>query len=995
MHYLDWNNLIANHLFKSSRKGQEVFLCLSEDEIVKAASEAADAPGALLVVQRLGSMNRADILASFWLALRRGPMFWGAPLPDGQQSFVMGDNATDRITRPAPRNPAEFAKYAWQDWRKAQFSTTMPGARLVKYQERKMRIEAPLHLLYLLSFTFSLGSVGVEDSNKYYDAWNKFFLLSTRNLISNNAKLSTSTLRGLGEGVWAEMWNEIAKWSQDDLAGERGVLVVRQFANPNWKYVGIPLSQCLLPPVCLRRLDRQFYKHGFTAQAASRLSSDALKACLLDVGNVLPNRTRDILTSTSHLEVREAVIEQVRGRLKLYNGLVSEEKQEESNGKNRTYTGQVLAAAIGELFLFAKPGFGTPAFYHRLHPRAEAEAELSLNYEGVHYPCKVGAAWSARIDNVPLRVGALVLEDRARHWKAVANFETIQFFALASDIVGLPDYIAVDEPQLGELLVICQLAHADVLRAWLTQCGKIAQERFLTAGPVTGCWYAKVLVERLCVVPHNLPVYIKAEKNIEQIGGLRIERGDYLADAMPLFRVSSSLSLAKLRVVYPSDSTKQPLLPVAEKPNLWALPFTLRADEPFYVETDDSLVASRPLRAVRALLPANEKCPDVYRGVLLEQCAKPDKSACFVNGLSIEAPEERRQEVLRRYKVLYNHYFTGTSTKDYTLSTAKLVPAAFAEADKILYLLSARGKLERESFREVFGSLQPEAGDEWRYAMRWYGQLGHAAYQYERGRDVLTVLPSTLSLLPGAGSSGSRFLLTGTRLPGMLVELAQWKPGAIRVYTVRQHASNQNLLLPDAAIIEGNPVEIQRLAEAFKLRFQNWMPTTAQWLLLGGTLPQYQASMKAVDIGTLPPPDAPHRYFDPETIKMLGVQVALGNALPYCKHKGALVEYEMRRGQERFRLWLDGIAYMVEPAWGRYIVLQRHRKQALEVRGEKLLVPATAPLPGGIGLAASLLDGLVPDIQRINGRRYNEYPATAYALLKNELRILLEQEPIG
>ena len=72
---------------------------------------------------------------------------------------------------------------------------------------------------------------------------------------------------------------------------------------------------------------------------------------------------------------------------------------------------------------------------------------------------------------------------------------------------------------------------------------------------------------------------LKAEKNIEQIGGLRIERGDYLADAMPLFRVSSSLSLAKLRVVYPSDSIKQPLLPVAEKPNLWALPLTLRADE--------------------------------------------------------------------------------------------------------------------------------------------------------------------------------------------------------------------------------------------------------------------------------------------------------------------------------------------------------------------------------------------------------------------------------
>jgi hypothetical protein len=995
MHYLDWNNLIANYLFKNSRRGQEVFLCLSEDEIVKAAGEAADSPSAPLKVQRLGSMSRADVLASFWLALRRGPMFWGVPLPDGQQSFIMGDDITDWTIRPAPRNPAEFAKCTWQDWRKAQLSTVIPGARLVKYQGSRMRIDAPLHLLYLLSFTFPLGSVGVEDSNKYYDVWNKFFLAPTRNVISNNAKLSTSVLRGLGTGVWAEMWDEIAKWSQDDLAGERGILVVRQFANPNWKYVGIPLSQCLLPPVCLRRLDSQFYKCGFTAQAASRISANALKACLLDVGAILPGRTRDILTGTTYPEVRDAVIEQVRGRLRLYNGLVRVEKGDVQVSKSRPLSGEVLAAAIGELVLFAKIGFGKPTFYHRLQPKSEAEATLDLVYNGTHYPCEVGAAWSARMDNVPIQISDVVLEDKLRHWKAVAHLQEVQFFVIASDLVGLPDYMAVDEPELGEMLVLCQSSYIDKLRQWLVKCGNILQEMPVVVSGASGYWYAKIRLERLSIVPQGLPISIKAEKSIEPVGGLLVKRGDYLADAMPLFKSSNSLSQVELRVSYSVDSSKHPLTQVPDKPGFWKLPIDLRLDESFVVETNDSMVTSRQFRALRALLPTMGQCPDVYRGLLLEDCPEQDKATDFVNGLSIEVSDSEKAQASQRYKIIYNHYFNGSSTKDTTSASSKILPIAFTEADRILYLLSARGKLDRENFREVFGSLSPEAGSEWRYAMRWYGQLGHAAYQYERGRDILTVLPPTLSLLPGRGDGGSRFLLTGMRLPGMVAELALFKPNNVGVYSVRQHASNEHYLLPDAVILEGATTEIQGVAKELGFRFQTWMPTTAQWMLLGGRLSHYKASMVKADINSLPPPEFPHRYFDPELVAMKPVQIEPGGVLPYCRNKGALVEYDMRRGQERFRLWLDGIPYMVEPAWGRYIVLERHKRRALQVRGNKLLVPASAQLPGGIGLATSLLDGLVPDLQRIDGRLYHEYPATAQAMLRNELRELLSQEPVN
>ncbi|WP_162549834.1 hypothetical protein [Hymenobacter nivis] len=995
MHYIEWNNIVANYLFKPSRKGQEVFLCISEDDLVKAVIIAADNLTASQSLRLLAPMSREEVLADFWRALKRGPMFWGTPLTDGQQSFFMGDDVSDLVIRSAPRNPAEYAKYTWHDWRKAQPIMGSPGARAIKYQDRKIRISAPLHMLYLLSFTLPLGAVGAEDSNKYYDAWNKFYLAPTRNLISSNAKLSSSALRGIGEGTWAEMWDEIGRWSKDDLAGERGTLVVRQFTNPNWKYVGIPLSQCLLPPVCLRRLDRQFYKWDFTAQAASRISSEALKACLLDIGAVLPSRTRDILAGTAYPEVRDAVIEQVRGRLRLYNGLVRVERTDTQISKSRSHSGEVLEAAIGELVLFAKIGFGKPTFYHRLQPNAEAEAKLDLVYRGVHYPCEVGAAWSARLDNVPIQASGVVLEDKLRRWKAVAHLQEVQFFAPASNMVGLPDYVAVDEPELGEMLVLCQPVHIEKLRPWLANCGNVSQDMPLVAGEATGYWYVKMQFERICAVPHGLPISIRTEKSIEAVGGLLVGRGDYLADAMPLFKVSSSISQAELWVSYPVDSSKQLLTPVIGKPGFWKLPLDLRLDEPFVVETNDSMVTSRQLRAWRALLPTMGKCPDVYRGLLLEDCPEPDKSTEFVNGLGIEVPESEKYKASQRFRIIYNHYFSGSSTRDTTPSSSKITPVAFSEADRMLYLLSARGKLERESFREAFGSLRPEAGNEWRFAMRWFGQLGHAAYRYERGRDILTVLPPTLSLLPGRGDGGSRFLLTGMRLPGMVAELAQLKSECVSVYSIRQHAANDHLLLPDAVILEGATSDIQNIAKELGFRFQSWMPTTAQWMLLGGGLSHYKASMIKADISTLPPPESPHRYFDPDLLAMKPVQIELGGVLPYCRDKGALVEYEMRRGQERFRLWLDGIPYMVEPAWGRYIILERHKRRALQVRGNKLLVPASAQLPGGIGLAASLLDGLVPDLQRIDGRLYHEYPATAQAMLKNELRELLSQEPVS
>ena len=476
-------------------------------------------------------------------------------------------------------------------------------------------------------------------------------------------------------------------------------------------------------------------------------------------------------------------------------------------------------------------------------------------------------------------------------------------------------------------------------------------------------------------------------------------RGDYLADAMPQFKASGIVSAEALQVVYQADGEKQFLQPIEGKNGFWSLPLHLRPDVVFRVETTDGAAASRPLRALRSLLPLVGQCPDVCRGLLLEDCKVSEGVTSFVQNLAIEAPETEKAIATRRYGVIYRHYFQGTGAVESPLSHSAEVQSQpnYAEADQLLYLLSARGKLDRESFREAFGGFRPEAGPEWRYAMRWFGQLGHAAYQYERGRDVLTVLPPTLSLMPDRSSGGRRFLLTGMRLPGMLKEIAEWKPAKIKVHVVAQHSANHRYLLPDAAIVEtlASRSDIQALATAFQLRYQDWMPTTAQWLLLGGGLTQYQSTLVKADVRMLPPPTLPHQYFDLDALVMRPAYAGADGSLPYCRTKGALVAYDMRRGQERFRLWLDNVAYVVEPSWGRYIVLQRHERQVLQVRDGKLLVPGGASLPGGIGLAASLLDGRVPDWRSIDGKGYHQYPADgAFALITNELNEKLGQRPV-
>ncbi|RZK25256.1 MAG: hypothetical protein EOO63_16285, partial [Hymenobacter sp.] len=264
--YTDWNKLIAGHLFKPSRRGQEVFLYLTEEDLplaVRAAAEKADTPLATPLA-RLAECGDGEIVADFWRAVRNGPRFWKhSPGRSGQQVYwVSSDARSGRRERLAPANPAQSAFYAYQDWlRPARNSPDATGRSLyceVREGEiRSERLSVPLHLLYLLCFTMPFSTAQPEGYSGFYETWQAFF--QEKGLLARQAVFPKNAFQQLGEGVWPALWEEIARWSREELGGECGVLVARQLGG--YTQVGWPRAQCLLPPAVLNRLPVFFAHH--------------------------------------------------------------------------------------------------------------------------------------------------------------------------------------------------------------------------------------------------------------------------------------------------------------------------------------------------------------------------------------------------------------------------------------------------------------------------------------------------------------------------------------------------------------------------------------------------------------------------------------------------------------------------------------------------------------------------------------------------------------
>jgi hypothetical protein len=593
MDYIHWNNLVAEQLFKPSRQGQEVFLYLTEEDLLQAVRSGAGKANALESVRVLAAKEKSIILNDLWDALRRGPAFW-----------------TALTSRPTPRHPAEYAKYAWQDWGKAATSAILPGARTVLYEGRKLKLSAPLHLLYLACFTlpFSLSDTAVEAS-KYYDSWNRFFG-EPRRLLLNGIPMPGNALAQLGSGVWIEMWKELARWSQEDLKGEQGILVARQLGG--YVHVGWPQAQCLLPPAVLGRLPSFFGRQHLLPGV--KVAAERMQALLLaDTVLELPAATRKELQSATDLGM--AVVDMVLHALSRWTGAANQRiKIIQSNGQEQIIErrGDTYANLLPFLPVSLRES-EIISWHYRVRVRTPLPEKLTITGLGIVDTLvkPETSEWSSVVPDVTPSETAQVYYDEANRWKLVAQLPVVQVFVPGGRFEFYQYWVPVPELEHGtELLVLCQAQHNSLVQDWGQQLGP---GQFGDWSEFEGLpeGYSLFWLASLPTGGKGLPgVTVAAETRLVAQGGLRCANRDYLAELPPGFRLLNGQTGYRLGLAYVNGSGTMQLVSDEKDKGLWHLPSTMQLGESFRVIVEGQPeLTSLPYKLLAAKMPSATESP--------------------------------------------------------------------------------------------------------------------------------------------------------------------------------------------------------------------------------------------------------------------------------------------------------------------------------------------------------------------------------------------------
>ena len=609
MDYIYWNNVVADYLFKPSRRGQEVFLYLTEDDLVQAVQTAAKrASSYRALAERVATQERQAILTDFWGAVKKGPLFWDK-LPNGKHSFWIGEDLiTDWIQRDSPRHPAECARYTWQDWELADRSGGVTGTRRVKHTRGTIGLTAPLHLLYLACFTmpFSMAT-GTVAQHGYYNCWNDFF---KANGLLNGQRMPDSALFQMSS-EWVKMWEELARWSQDDLGGERGVIVARKLGG--YTHVGWPKAQCLLPPSVISRLPAFFGRYRLLPGVA--VTSARMRELLLVVGNGLDLPAATLAELRGNGELGEALLDMVQRVFSRWDGSTNRrERVTGASGQVRTieHRGDTYASLLPFLPTDMAES-ETVSWYYRLQIKAPLPETLTI-----HIP-EVGRVqiqpetgeWSCEVSGIAPKATQQIYQDKANGWNLIAQLPALQVFVPGNRYGFYQCWAPVSALEHGtELLVLCQYEQATTVRAWGQAAGS---GKFLDwssfAGLPTG--YSLFWLESLPTAAIGLSgVAVASEIQLLAQGGLDCGNRRYLAEAPPAFRLINGLADRKLGLLYVEGGETLLLLPDDRDKGLWHLPKSVHTGERFRIIVEDAPeVSSLPYSLLDAALPSNYQVP--------------------------------------------------------------------------------------------------------------------------------------------------------------------------------------------------------------------------------------------------------------------------------------------------------------------------------------------------------------------------------------------------
>lgn len=1028
MNYIYWNKVVADFIFTPIRAGQEVFLYLTEEDLIQALKKAASQPDAYSPITQLAGLEDQAILTDFWQALKNGPLFWRLTNNNATQEYWLGESGPrGRKIRVAPINPAQVAKCAYDDWMKAGSSSQVLGGRKL-YHERGSSVQTvPLHLLYLACFTMPFSMVeDPQQSASYYGIWRNFFL--ERGLIRSKADFPDNTLREL-ENAWPSMWEELARWSKQELAGERGVLMARQLGGH--AYVGWPQSQCLLPPATLNRLPRFFAHHHLLP--GSRVTAAAMHKMLLAGPLPLPAAAYRELQKDSPLG--HALTDIVARKLQAWGGNTSYcerrivvrqgvERVEEIIHRGNTY---------GTLLPFLPIDLAESesiTWSYRLSIRTPLPENLIITVprQPRQMVQPASAEWSCELHGIVPRPALQEFTDPLNNWTLSAKLNPLQVFAPGGRYGFYQQWVPIPTLEQGtELLILCEKHLADEVRQLAQAANSHRNWSNFTGLPVTHnlFWLSNLPSSATALAGVQVPTetYIRAH------GGLDCGYRSFLAALSPTFRLLNDAISQPLGYALLTSGQTTHLLSdtrAAHDQGAWLLPPDLPVGEQFrIVGIGAADLQTLPFRLQEPTLPTTYQVP--LRGPR-GGVANPDETVVY-NGTCLVGPEAQLHPLHQKNEGINSQFKPAVAFGHLAPPTNIFQQTEFGGVpnDLLLHYLSSVGKLTNQEFGEALQTVHdarrlacpssthyptPTTADR-QAALRLFSQLGFGDYDSLTG--TIQALPPALLRLPIADSDGRRMLLTGARTPKLLCHLREAADSlGIRLTISSQYDGQiiaENLanfttplresitqpfrqLLPDRVELfaQGGVSQhygdqpLKTLAVQCGIQFCGDI-VSANLLHFSGSLQDYQQSL--VPYTEELPPDWKQSWFDPQTLTW---QPGTGDRTGFC-----LVEFEYRVYRRQCFLWQNGIPYAVDKSWGRYLVLQHANKQVLcyNQRDQVLKVPAAVPFPELPARAVALLSGFAPMLEwnESEKRRYNVYQTgNTYHLLHGRLPSVLGQQ---
>ncbi len=905
MNYLEWNNAIGKWFFNEEKAEQEVYMFISKNDIVRIGKEH-------------GIDGRDDnIFIDFIEGIRKG---------------IPGKSSNGNIL--------EHALYAYNKW-----------------QENPMRIdgvqvEYPLYIGYLALFVLPLTESNQTDlrADAYYPRLRSFL-----------KKYDLPSMPAQNEYInWNPLWDDLFDWSFEKKNTELGYFEVHPFRNERWVYVGKPLSQSIFPIHSVRQLPHFFETCGLVP--GEEIDGATFRKLLLANGERHLGLTSMVLNAIKDFdnELGQSVINIVKKNYQEWTGNTDQYDSETETIKKGNTIAQLRFCIEGDMARGYKS-------YYRLYTKLDFPEDLTFVHNDRKYKCQqFGKGWSKPLF-LPFNEG-MELQDNLNKWMAKFPEKDVRLLIEGKNF-HLSGWVEVPYMVTSRMLLLAKEGRSASIEEW----GECFSEGDFKKIPATGMPDGHVLYE-ICNPPIGHPdipvLQFKSDKRVMITGGLKTGVRTWLNDLLPDVELENGRGTETLYLIYDDSDEKVQLERKDIDQPVWKLPPNIENNQGFYVKVEGDDVKGEQLRN---FLEDSEGKVEVLNDKVLParnefgQIINSEESDSYVIGSKLLAEDERK---LWLRQALYSSYFRPQETHGEYKPTASNDFNGYNEL--LVTFLTVKGESNAKDYFEAFESVYQEMfGPEEieshpielsrlkRGSLNYLDYMGILDYEYSTKKIVVN--PPQFILIPT--QSGRKVLLIGGRTPELMQKIkVQAEEEGLQLNLEPQDNSLSPFILPTTVTItgfdesDGNKIErkFKNVAEACFIAFNPDKIHQFRLAEFSGDIDKYKSKLtpdeRFDDSGW------PARIFDVDQLRFIPIDTQS------IDKSFSLVEYRLTEYSFKHRLWMNGHSYDINKNWGRFMILNRFRKEVIFNDRKKNIVaiPASLPLPRLISEAMTLFSGKAP-----------------------------------